>query len=127
MLVDLERVSHMFGAMLGLPNVPFYEGVTFGGNGDTATLGVKSAYEWTGAAGPRQLDLNSADIARATPENPWIFTVVDVGGGAGINSLTVITEGAELISGAASVSITTNFGGFTFLCDGSNLFVIASI
>ena len=48
------------------------------------------------------------------------YSVVDEYGQANVNSLNIATQGAELIGGAASVSISVKGGGLTFYSDGTN-------
>lgn len=66
----------------------------------------------------RTVTIDSDDIA-----NPdQIFLVKDESGGAATNNITIATEGAETIDGAASISITVDYGVARLYTDGSNLF-----
>jgi len=51
-------------------------------------------------------------------------TVKDAGGNAGANNITISTEGAETIDGAATLVINTNYAAVTLYSDGTNWFVI---
>ncbi len=50
------------------------------------------------------------------------ITIKDAGGGAEAYPITIDTEGAETIDGAASVTIDSNYGSETLYTDGSNWF-----
>ncbi len=50
-----------------------------------------------------------------TIANP--ITVVDTGGNAEANSITIQGSGGQLIMGLASIQITSNFGSFTLVPD----------
>ena len=50
--------------------------------------------------------------------------VLDSGGNASTNAITVDTEGSETIDGGGTVSIGTNYGQLTFMSDGSNWFTV---
>ena len=51
-----------------------------------------------------------------------VIIVKDESGAAGTNNITVATEGAETIDGAASVDITVNYGALRVYSDGTNWF-----
>lgn len=51
-----------------------------------------------------------------------MFSVKDAGGNANTYAITIETEGSETIDGAASDSITTDYGFQTYYCDGTNWF-----
>ena len=51
-----------------------------------------------------------------------IIIIKDVGGNAGTNNITIATEGSETIDGAASTSISTNYGVVRLFSDGTNWF-----
>jgi len=71
---------------------------------------------------PRTVTISSVDIAK---DGRFIF-VKDESGGAGTNNITIDTEGAELIEGAASVVINADSGSKLMYADGSNLFLLPS-
>jgi hypothetical protein len=52
----------------------------------------------------------------------WSLTIKDTGGDASSNNITIDTEGAETIDGAASIAITTDYGYARVFADGSNWF-----
>jgi hypothetical protein len=52
------------------------------------------------------------------------WTIKDESGSAGTYAITVSTEGAETIDGAATISINSNYGSVTLYSNGSNLFII---
>ena len=50
--------------------------------------------------------------------------VKDAGGNAATNNITIDTEGAQTIDGAATKVISTNYDSVKLYCDGSNWFLI---
>jgi len=46
----------------------------------------------------------------ASPPSGWIIIIIDIEGNASGNTITIDTVGAETINGAASVTITTDYG-----------------
>lgn len=65
----------------------------------------------------------SAILASGSATTNIIFHFTDVGGNAGTNNITIQTQGAELISGAAIQIIDSNYGSISIKCDGSNCFL----
>lgn len=55
-----------------------------------------------------------------------IFSIVDEGGGAASNNITVATEASENINGASTYVIEANREATTFYSNGSNLFILSS-
>lgn len=53
-----------------------------------------------------------------------MLIVKDAGGNAAANNITITTEGAQTIDGAATLVINTNYGVARLYCDGTNLFAI---
>jgi len=51
-----------------------------------------------------------------------IVIVKDESGAAGTNNITIATEGAETIDGAATLVISANYGAARLYCDGTNWF-----
>ena len=49
--------------------------------------------------------------------------IKDAGGNAGTNNITVATEGAETIDGAATAVIAADYNSINLYCDGSNWFI----
>ncbi len=122
MLIDLSKLRNILGARLGGARSPIGTGATFAVNSDTEALGVAEIYACTDTSAPRVLVIKSADIAIATPERPWIFSVKDQSGGAGSNSITIVGSGGETIDGAGAAVISTDFGSVMLYSNGSDLF-----
>ncbi len=57
-------------------------------------------------------------------EEGRIFEIKDASGNADQFPITIATEAAETIDGAASIEIREAFGSFIFYCDGTNFFVL---
>jgi hypothetical protein len=53
-----------------------------------------------------------------------VIIVKDASGAAGTNSITIDTQGAELIDGATSTAISSNFGVIRLVSNGTNWFTI---
>jgi len=51
-----------------------------------------------------------------------IYHIVDTGRNAGTNTITIDTQGAELINGGASITITVDGNGWTVFSNGTNWF-----
>jgi len=81
-------------------------------SGEEMILGVTNTF------GSRLVTIQSADIVGATR----LFIIKDESGGAGVNNITIVTEGAETIDGVASVVIVQNYGVVRLYSDGFNLF-----
>ncbi len=122
MLIDLSKLRNILGARLGGASSPIQTGVTFNETSDTEVLGFVGLYACTDTSAPRVLVIKSADVAVATPEQPWVFSVKDQSGAAGTNSITVISEGGVTIDGVGLIVISTDFGSVALYSDGSNLF-----
>ena len=103
-------------------NVLLDGGAAFAADTDTATLGIRATYACTSTAAARTLTISTADIAKGSVANPWRFIVNDESGGAAANNITVDTQGAETIDGAASQAITANYGVLRLYSNGINLF-----
>jgi hypothetical protein len=52
-----------------------------------------------------------------------VYVVKDEGGHASTYTITISTEGAETIDGAATATITTNYNSLSIYSDGSNWFI----
>lgn len=93
---------------------------------DTATLGIRRDYGYTGAAAAVAFMISSADIARATAANQWRFTVKDKASVASVvNPITVtVASGFIDVSGTTSIEITTASGSVSFVCDGTNTYTV---
>lgn len=64
------------------------------------------------------------DLKTAQTLNGRVLVIKDAGGLAGTNNITITTEGAQTIDGAASAVIDTNYGSITLYCNGTNWFSI---
>lgn len=71
----------------------------------------------TSTASARTVQLMTASLAAGK-----VVIVKDESGGAGSNNITISTEGSETIDGAASATISSNYGAVRLYCDGSNWF-----
>lgn len=69
---------------------------------------------------PRTVTISTADITAGARE----FIVKDESGAAGTHNITIATEGAETIDGAASQTISSNYGYIKLKSNGTNLFII---
>ena len=71
----------------------------------------------TNTAAARTVDLRTADtVGRRT------YIIKDESGNAAVNNITITTEGAQLIDGAATYVIATNYGSVRLYSNGSNWF-----
>lgn len=73
----------------------------------------------TDTSAPRTITLDTDDV-----KDGHIIIVKDESGGAAANNITIDTEGAETIDGAASITITANYGVARIYSDGTNWFTI---
>lgn len=101
----------------------YQNALTFSTTTNTAALGLARVYMCDDTSAARTLTISSADIAAASATLPWVFEVSDTSGAAGTKGITIDTEGAETIGGAASIEICVDYGSVVLTCDGSNLFV----
>lgn len=67
----------------------------------------------------RTITVSTADIV-----DGYQLVVNDESGLAGTNNITIATQGSELIDGAATATISTNYGSIWLYSDGTNLFTI---
>jgi len=75
----------------------------------TIVGGFVGGLEITGvdvSASPQTVTISSADIAIEEKA----FIIKDESGNAGINTITIDTQGSELIDGVSSVTIIVNYG-----------------
>lgn len=71
----------------------------------------------TSTAAARTITIQSADIVVGR-----VFIIKDESGAASVNNITIDTQGAETIDGAATVVIIANYGSVRLYSDGTNLF-----
>lgn len=74
-------------------------------------------FAYTSTAAAYTLTLKTADMIAGR-----MYIVMDESGAANTHNITIDTEGAELINGAASVAITTAYGAKHVYSNGSNWF-----
>ena len=73
---------------------------------------------YTGTGAITSLTLPTAQVTAGR-----IIHIKDTGGGASTYNITVDTEGAETIDGAATAVITSNYSSISLFCDGTNWFI----
>lgn len=78
---------------------------------------IHVTYTSTGAV--TNLALPTAQVTKGR-----MIVIKDAGGNAGTNNITITTEGAETIDGAATLVIASNYGVARLYCDGNNWFTI---
>ena len=74
---------------------------------------------YTGTGAVTSIDLKTAQTIKGR-----LVVVKDAGGNAAANNITITTEGAQTIDGAATYVINANYGAARLYCDGSNWFTI---
>lgn len=62
-------------------------------------------------------------LATVACEAGKFYTIKDKTGGAGTYPITIATQGAETIDGAATFTINTNYGAIEVFSDGTNWFI----
>ena len=98
-----------------------------------ALRGVLEAYvsvtaaTYTAKGGDRLIGVNRAGVVTVTLPTAQVnkgrsYTIKDESGAAASNNITVATEGSENIDGAATDTISENYGAKTYYSDGSNWF-----
>lgn len=73
----------------------------------------------TGTGTPRTVTIPSRENIKGR-----ILTFKDGGGGAGTNNFTIDPESTTTIDGASTKVISTNYGTFSIVSDGTNWFTI---
>lgn len=73
----------------------------------------------TSTAAARTITLSTADMVAGR-----IMYIKDESGAAGTNNITVDTQGSELIDGAASITISANYGVAKLYSNGTNWFTL---
>ena len=77
---------------------------------------IHSTYSATGAV--------TITIPTALMAEKKTFTIKDAGGNAGINNITIATQGEETIDGSATLVIDANYSSATLFSDGTNWYII---
>jgi len=90
--------------------------------GTTATIGINDTFSLG--------DTTSNVIAYTLPPvvDVYINTVyyiIDSGGNANTNNITINTDGAETINGSASYTISSDYGKNWHLSNGTNWFIVS--
>lgn len=89
----------------------------------------RSVDESDETGGQRIIGVNSASAATITVSSTdilkrgYLLTVKDESGSAGMNNITIDTEGSETIDGAALKVINTNYGVVNLYSNGKDLFI----
>ena len=88
-----------------------------------------TAATYTAKGGDRLIGVNRAGVVTITlptaqVNNGRSYTIKDESGAAATNNITVATEGSENIDGAATDTISENYGAKTYYSDGSNWFTV---
>ena len=65
------------------------------------------------------LTVGAVTITLPTGVLGTVYVVKDCGGAAGTNAITIQGTGGELIDGAATAVVNTNFGSLTFVFNGT--------
>lgn len=73
----------------------------------------------TDTSAARTITLQTADAIEGR-----MYFIKDESGAAGMNNITINTQGGQTIDGDATLVIASNYGGATLYSDGSNWFVI---
>lgn len=74
---------------------------------------------YTATAAVTNIQLMTAEVVKGRN-----LTIKDSGGQAGVNNITITTEGAQTIDGAATAVIAANYGAIKLYSDGSNWFIV---
>ena len=61
-------------------------------------------------------------LSTASVRNGQTYVIIDEGGNAGTNNITIATEGSETIDGGGTATISANYGATRVVSDGSNWF-----
>ena len=88
-----------------------------------------TAATYTAKAGDRLIGVNRAGVVTVTLPTAQLragrsYTIKDESGAAVTNNITVATEGSQNIDGAATDTISENYGPKTYFSDGTNWFTI---
>lgn len=67
----------------------------------------------------------SIEIPSAFATGVWYpVDIKDASGNAGVNNITITTEGSETIDGAATAVINSNYSAIKIYTDGTNFFIL---
>jgi hypothetical protein len=88
-------------------------------NRTNTTLSTDHVIIFTSLTADRTYQISSEDIAQAGR----VIVVKDGSGNAATFNIIISTEGAETIDGAATFTISSNYGAINLVSNGSNLFV----
>ena len=100
----------------------FLPAVAFSSSNTTTGLGVSRVYRYTGTTGV-VISLESNLLSLGAPDALYVFSIVDEGGAAGTNPITV-SGGAATISGQNNIFIDVDYGGLTFYSNGTAFFIL---
>lgn len=119
-----DEANDRFGAGTATPNSTLSSGgslsVTRTASGAAnMTSGSSTILAVDDTAAPRTVTLQTADTVAGR-----VYIIIDESNGAGSNTITVGTEGSELINGSATQAISTNYGYLKVYSDGTNWFII---
>lgn len=82
----------------------------------TTDMIVHVTYTGTGA-------VTSLTLPTAQTVSGRAIEIIDAGGNAATNNITIDTEGSETINGSATLVINTDYGAYGLYSDGSNWFI----
>lgn len=114
----LERVRHLES----LPRSRFSTALRFTAINTTLVHGEDGTLFVDTSGGARTITLPAS-----TNQGGRIFIVMDSSGDAGTNAITVNTTGGETINGAATASISDDYGALILQTDASNWFIIGAV
>ena len=119
-VTDLDFVDCRGGAAIGS------SAVGVGGGGTTTPVSFPYSLLTSQAGITALIDTSSArTINLPSPVDGLVFTIKDKTGSAATNNITVARAGSESIEGiAASYVCAANWGCWTFICDGTNWFIM---
>lgn len=98
------------------PSFPKYRAISAA----TTLRGPHNLIGASSSGGAFTITLGS-NLARAKA----IMVIKDVGGAAAANNITIATEGAELIDGAATYVLNANYESISLFSNGTNFFVFS--
>lgn len=105
-----------------IPDIPLRWARYSTATSDDTTTAAKNIIGVTSTAAPRTITLQTDDLLNGQ----W-YLIKDESGGAATNNITVTTQAAETIDGAASLVIAADYGWALVYSDGVNWFVDSSL